>query len=373
MNNPTARINIGNIYHNISEIKNKVGHSKIMAVIKANAYGHGSIKLAQMMDTNDNVDAFAVARFHEALELHHNNIKKPILLLAGVLSKEQLELCAEYGIWIAIFDETQLKLISATPLSKPLAIWLKFNTGMNRLGFNQSEIPTILEYLKQFIISQKIQINCVIMSHLSCSDDLHNQFTQVQINNFQEIVKQITSSNINLNFMTSLASSAGIFGWPDSYGDWVRPGLSLYGASAMLEKTRSQLNLRPSMTLMAKIISVKSIRKGETVGYGATWQASTDTHIATIACGYGDGYPRQVKNAYVSVNNTLCSIIGRISMDTIVIDCHDLIQNGHDIKIGDEVELWGEHINIDDLAAKCNTISYELFTRIGSRVEKYYV
>jgi alanine racemase len=223
----------------------------------------------------------------------------------------------------------------------------------------------ILKSINDLVELGKIKSSYVIMSHLACADDSQNDATILQVAKFHDLVEAQTKY--------SLANSAGIFGWPATHYDWVRPGISMYGSSPLLHQDRDSLNLKPSMELVTEIISLRTVKQGETIGYGGTWRAPKDTTVAIIGCGYADCYPRVLyNNCYVWLNNKLCQIVGRVSMDTMAIDCSSFVKPDS-IKIGDKVELWGANISIDQVARDCGTISNELYCRVTSRVEKLYV
>lgn len=377
MENPRATIYLDQINHNIASIQKQAVNSKILAVLKADAYGHGAVQVSKHLENNHNVLAFGVSRYPEAIELFEHGISKPILLMEGLNDNTQLEKSAQQGFWLVIESFAQLELIKNIDLDKPIKAWIKFDTGMGRLGFSYDKTKEVLSEVNQLVLDKKLQSSYVIMSHLACADDIINDNNQMQINNFKKIVNIAEELNVphKFNIEYSLANSAGIFGHPDSHYDWVRPGISLYGSSPLVNVSREELNLKASMVLSTKIISIKHIKQGQTVGYGSTWQAPNDTLVAVLACGYADCYPRiSGESSYVYINKKLphCKIIGRISMDMMTIDC-GAFSNSHNLEIGQVVELWGEYISIDAVAQSCNTISNELYCRITKRVEKIYV
>jgi alanine racemase len=374
MDNPKAVINLNNIKHNIQQIKLAAPNAKILALIKADGYGHGAIKIAQCLDSDNNISAYGVSRYSEALALHQAGIAKPILLMEGVIDQDQLSKAIDLGFWLVVQNFYQLNLIAE--INKSCTIWLKFDTGMHRLGFLISEVDEVINFLEN---NNKINKNLVVISHLACADE-NNNLNNIQLENFDCLIKKFKTFNLKTNnkldLQFSLANSAaifnGLFRQKDYYFDWVRPGISLYGSSPLLNKTSADLKLKPSMTMLSKVITVKNIDAGDTVGYGAAWQAKQKTLIAIVAVGYADFYPRIVQNtAVVWIKNKKCPIIGRVSMDMLAIDCSTF--NINEITIGEQVELWGGNITIDEVAKSCNTISYELYTRITSRVEKVYV
>lgn len=371
MENPSATITIDNIRHNIKIIKAKVKQAKILAVIKANAYGHGALRIAKELEKDSNITAFAVSRFPEADALNKAGINKQIILLEGVLDREQLQNCATNKNIITIESLEGLELLKQTPLDDKISIWLKFNTGMNRLGFNYQDSQFVIKEIDNLIKANKVNTNYVVMTHFADADNTKSNFTDQQLKVFNEIIG-INNLRNKINVELSAANSAGIFAWPDSHFDWVRPGISLYGSSPIGGISREELGLKPALVFTTKIISLKTIKKGEFVGYNCCWQAPRDTLIGIIACGYGDGYPRLYNNnSFVWINNKRCKIIGNISMDMMAIDCSSF--DSSDIHVCNIVELWGNNINIDEVAKNHQTISYDLLCKITARVERVYV
>lgn len=368
MDNPKANIHLDNIRHNIALIKNKANQAKILAVIKADAYGHGAVEVARSLDADQNVSALGVARYHEASQIQQAGITKPILLMEGVNDCLHLQEVEKFGWWIVIQSFHQLEVIESIPVRNPLKVWLKFNTGMNRIGFRINQTTEVLEKMNSLIASNKIDKHYVLMTHFAKSEEISSDFTEQQLNIFHEICthKLIDRDNVEL----SAANSAGIWGWPDSHFDWVRPGISMYGSSPIASLDKNILGLKPSMSLIAQVISFIKVEKNEFVGYGCRWQAKRDSMIAIINCGYADCYPRAISDtSYVYLNNKKCRIVGAVSMDMLAIDCTDLYPN---IKIDDKVELWGDNISIDEVANSYNTIANELYCRTTQRVERVY-
>lgn len=381
MDNPKAVINLSNISHNIAQVKSTVNTCKILAVIKADAYGHGAVAVAKHLDQDKNVSAYGVSRFSEAEKLINAGISKPILLMEGVISQDQLLSSVSRGFWLVIQDYHQLMLINELKanITAPVKIWLKFDTGMHRLGLEVEfdNIKKIQSILINLVSEKIVHPEIVIMSHFACADELQHNFNAFQLDKFHFLQEQFQKfsldSKIKIEFEYSIANSAGVFGLPKSYFNWVRPGVSMYGSCPFRSISSRELNLKPSMEVYSKIITIKHIKKGACVGYGATWTAQKDGKIAIIASGYADCYPRiPSSEACVWLRGVKCRIIGRVSMDMLAIDCSSLALDA-EILVGDKVELWGEHITIDEAALACNTVSYELFTRITSRVEKLYI
>lgn len=375
MDNPKAIISLNNISHNIQQIKAIAPTSKILAVIKADAYGHGAVNVSKHLENNPNVNAFGVSRYNEAKKIFDAGIQKPILLMEGVIDAEQLKNALINKFWLVVQNFDQLALLTELKSQAeqlPIAnIWLKFDTGMHRLGFaaNGSDLDKIVNSIDDLIASKIINPQVVIMSHFACADELEHQLNQQQINQFDLLKEKFEK----YPFEFSMANSAGIFNMPLSHNDWIRPGITIYGSWPFANKNSEQLNLKPTMQMLSKVIAIKNVQQNDTVGYNATWTADKHSIIAIVATGYGDGYPRIAsKTSTVFLNNTKCPIVGRVSMDMLAVDCTSLGQENLP-KVGDVVELWGEHVSIDEVALACNTISYELFTKITSRVEKSYI
>jgi len=351
----TAIIDLQALTNNYQAIKNCAPHSKVLAVLKANAYGHGLERIAQALPQ---ADAFGVARIGEAILLRDAGITQPIVLLEGFFSIDELSLIAQHNLQTVIHNKFQLTAITKTDLSKPLKVWLKIDTGMHRLGINPDEFNTFFQTLSQ---SKNVQPNIVLMSHLGCADDTHNNITHVQT----ELFNQIT---VDGPIERSLANSAGICSWPITHYDWVRPGLMLYGVSPMLEntdETRASPNISPVMTLKSSLIAIRKLNANEPVGYGGSWSSAKPTIIGVIAIGYGDGYPRHAKNGTpVWVNGRIVPLVGRVSMDMITVD---LGASSTD-EVGDEVVLWGKDLPVEKVAEHATTIPYELLCNISRRV-----
>jgi alanine racemase len=326
-----------------------------MAAIKANAYGHGAAAVARALD---DADAFAVASYAEAKILSEAGIRKPIVLLGGVLDADELYSAVERGFQIVVHDFHQLGLLEQSACAANAEVWIKVDSGMHRLGFIPEDVPGLQERLVK-LSGLKI---AGWMTHLACADDTGNAATTRQVGTFSSAVKDIKTPR-------SIANSAGIIAWPASHAEWVRPGIMLYGASPLQNRNAADIGLKPAMTLYSRVLGVRCLRKGDAVGYGGIWLAPEDLRIAIVAAGYGDGYPRHARNGTpVLVKGRRCPLVGRVSMDMICVDLR-----GHDdVQEGDEVVLWGEGLAADEVAASADTIAYELFCRLTRRVEFEY-
>ncbi len=352
-----ATINLNAILANY-QLANKVTpNSKNIAVIKADAYGHGSIKVAQALEPF--VPAFAVAIFEEAVVLRGAGISKPILVLQGINEPSELDFATNENIWTMVESEEQAKLITQSPLTIPLNVWLKLDTGMNRLGLDNTHLEPVINLLTN---CHWVNDQIVLSSHLACASDLTDTMTKNQVRTFAELTE-------NINLSTSIANSAALLGFPETRMDWNRPGIMLYGLSPFDESNQQDKLLRPAMTFSSTVISIRDVKKDEHVGYGNFWTADKPSTIATIAVGYADGYPRHAANGTpLLIAGQKAHLAGRVSMDMITAD----ISQCSDIKIGDTVELWGETINANDVARCAETIGYDLLTGVSQRVPRYY-
>lgn len=351
----TAIIDFQALTHNYNVIKSYAPNSNVLAVLKANAYGHGLERIAKALPQ---ADAFGVARLDEAIALRKAGIFQPIVLLEGFFSPDELTLLSEYNLETIIHNKEQLNAIIQAHLDTPIKVWLKIDTGMHRLGITPNDVTTFLYTLEQ---SKNVKREIILMSHLGCADDLNNNTTAVQLSLF----KQLTPKE----YERSLANSAGICGWPETYFEWVRPGLMLYGVSPMLTHDNKHKTLQPVMTLKSSIISIRQIAKGDSVGYGSAWTSTKDTNIGVIAIGYGDGYPRHAQNGTpVYINGRAVSLVGRVSMDMITVDLGGSTTDKLADKVGDEAILWGSDLPIEQIAKHATTIPYELLCNISRRV-----
>jgi len=323
-------------------------------VIKADAYGHGLTDVAKTLSF---ANAFAVASIDEAIIVDDAlEDKKPICLLEGVFEQQELEEASGRQFRLVVHNHDQVEMLENISVNNPFSVWLKIDTGMNRLGF----APTDFKAVHQRLLQAESVADVSLMSHLACADDINSPKTKEQKKLFDDTTDGILSNR-------SLANSAGIMQWPNTRYEWVRPGIMLYGSSPLLNRTADELDLKPAMTLSSKLVQVQQIQQGQSVGYGATWTADKDTLIGVIACGYGDGYPRHaVTGTPVLVNNRRVPLVGRVSMDMMTVD----LSGQSDAKMGDPVVLWGEGLSVDEVAARAGTIGYELLCQVTRRVPR---
>jgi len=348
-----AVIDLDAVRHNLATVRQYAPDANVMAVIKANGYGHGLLRIAEALQ---NADAFAVARVDEGIRLRKAGLKNRVVVLEGFTYAEELEEFIEYQLDAVVHTSVQLEIIDNRKEQGQLAVWLKLDTGMNRLGFKPAELSSTYRLLAACpIIKQPIGL----MTHLANADDKNDETTKNQIRLFNDTVAAYPGQR-------SIANSAGILGWDDAITDWVRPGIMLYGISPYPEATGQQLGLRPVMALHSRLISVKSVEKGDTVGYGGSWRCEKSTLLGVVAIGYGDGYPRQAKaGTPVLVNGKRVPLIGRVSMDMITVDLGSQPQ----ARPGDAVILWGDGLAVEEIAHCANTIPYTLVCGITQRVQ----
>ncbi|MEH6610956.1 MAG: alanine racemase [Halioglobus sp.] len=353
-----ARLNLDALRHNVSVARNLAPDSKIMSVVKANAYGHGAVVIAQALEPL--VDALAVACIEEAIELRDAGITAPIMLLEGVFEANELAIAADRHLWVTLDNEVQLSWLENTELPRPLTCWLKIDSGMHRLGVLPPQVPDFYNRLRA---CKNANPDIVLSTHFASADDLSSEQTNEQIACFNASCK-------GLQGLRSAANSPGLLGWPAAHYDWVRPGYMLYGNSPFPESHPNTEALRPVMTLTSAVISVRDVAPGDAVGYAAMWTAQRPSRIATVTIGYGDGYPRRAENGTpVLVNGQRAGLVGRVSMDMITVDVTHL----DSVQIGDEVVLWGDGLPAAEVAHHADTIGYELTTRMPMRTPRVVV
>ena len=371
-----ANIDLGALRKNLTRVRSLCPSSRIFPVIKSNAYGHGMAEAAAALaDSHTAIAGFGVATVEEALKLRELNSDASILLLNGFVTKEELQECLQRRVEPVIHSEYQAELVGKV-LGKEILgdnqkFWVKYNTGMNRLGLSREQARDIYQRLHAYPGTE-----LVLMSHFACADDPDNrqfrEFTERQLAELGSLRSELVSA-IHEEIPVSLAASAGILHWPGSHLDIVRPGVMLYGCSPMAHETGEELGLQAVMTLSSRIIAIRDLEPGDSIGYGCTYVCDRDTRVATVSIGYGDGYPRSAVNGTPVVVKTEAGpvrtrLIGRVSMDMITIDVTDI----EGVSIDDEVELWGENLCADEVAGSADTISYELFCKVTNRVQYFY-
>jgi alanine racemase len=349
----SATIDNAALRHNLEALRARAPGCRVMAVIKANAYGHGLVAVARALE---GADAFAVARVDEGLALRKAGIAKPVVLLEGVFELEQLAAAAAAGFGLVVHNEEQVSLLRHPTGCAPFDIWLKMDTGMNRLGLKGAAFAAAHAALQGM---PGVRHPVGLMSHLASADMKEDPENAVQLERFHHATAGWPGAR-------SLANSAAMLNFPQAQADWVRPGLLLYGVSPISRVSGADLGLKAVMTLRSRVIALKDVAPGERVGYGGAWTAERDTRLAIAAVGYGDGYPRSLPSGSpVLVNGAPAPLAGRVSMDMIGIDVSDLPQPA---KLGDPVVLWGPGLPVERVAALAGVIPYELLCGISQRV-----
>jgi len=346
----SVEIDFEALMHNLSVVRQYASNARIIAVIKANAYGHGMLAVADYL--MNSVDAFAVACIQEAEFLRNKGVLTPIVVLQGFQSEDQLQKCFKLNLQPVCHQCWQIDLLLQSDSDKDLDIWLKVDTGMHRLGLPESELVSVYQQLSKSNKTNSIRL----MSHFANADEPEHVLNAQQLTVFDE-------AEAALNIESSLANSAAIVSIPEAIKDWVRPGIMLYGASPLSTKSAEELGLRAVMKLTSKVIAVNTLKAGHAIGYGSLWSCDRDSQIAVVGIGYGDGYPRHAQSGTpVLINGTVCPLVGRVSMDMITVDI-TAMQNT--VTIGDVVELWGDSLPVDEVAKSASTIAYELLCNAG--------
>lgn len=353
-----ATVDLAAIRHNYQLAQQLAPNAQALGVVKANAYGHGSVAVAKTLEPLAPV--LAVACIEEAIELRQAGIVKPVLLLEGVFEADEIVTASEQNFWIMASGIEQVELIANAAIAEPVTVWLKADSGMHRLGLTDGQVQQAYARLSALA---HVNNDIVIATHFAAADELDSDFTLQQINRFASMTE-------GLKTPVSLANSAGILAWPQAHGNYTRPGIMLYGSSPFAQAQANADQLKTVMTLASEVIAVRTIEAGETVGYGRSWIAQRRSTIATVAIGYGDGYPRQMPNGTpVFINGQRAPLAGRVSMDMITVDVTEI----GTVNVGDNVELWGHNIPLNEVASCVGTISYELVTRMPLRTPRLYI
>ncbi|MGH8194928.1 MAG: alanine racemase [Woeseiaceae bacterium] len=353
---PRARIRLDALQHNHQHLRQTAGGARLMAVIKANAYGHGLLTVAKNLP---DADAFAVARLPDALRLADAGIRQPIVLFGGVYTAAELESALQHRLELGVHSERQVALLEAAGKGNAI-VWLKLDTGMHRLGFEPAEATALIARLRHCRAVGEVRL----MTHLANADDRGDDRTVRQVDRFRAVLETFDGQ-------FSIANSAGLLGWPDSIDagqararSWVRCGIALYGISPFPGTCGADVGLQPVMEYESRLIGIKAIRAGDRVGYGGTWEAGDDTVIGIVAAGYGDGYPRFLPSGTpVSINGRRAALAGLVSMDLAAVD----LGPGANDKMGDRVTLWGEDLPVETVAAHAGTIPYQLVCGVTQR------
>ncbi|WP_269520919.1 alanine racemase [Alteromonas sp. BMJM2] len=349
-----AIIHADAVLRNFKTLSSMAKHSQSMAVIKADAYGHGAINVARILQHVS--PRFAVAIIEEAVALREAGITVPIVVLEGAHQAKECAMAAQYDCILVMHSYEQLQWMQKCEASNRPHIWLKVDSGMHRLGFSVNDIEEVVAQ-NHSLLTQETNL----VTHFASADDPDNDFTAIQMARFENKVA-------SLSLPVSLANSPASVNWPQSQGHWNRLGLGVYGGKVSTQSfISSKVPLFPAMTLRSSVIALRDIDEGEGVGYGQTWRAHKPSKIATVGIGYADGYPRHCPNGTpVMIRGQRASLVGRVSMDMITID----VTHINNVTTGDTVELWGENISISEVADCAGTIDYELMTRVSSRVPR---
>lgn len=336
--------------HNLAVARQHAPDSRIMAVIKANGYGHGLLRTAQALC---DADGFAVLEIGEGIALREAGFGQSILMLEGLFTEDELPIAARHRIDVVVHSEPQLLMLEAARGEHAVDIFLKVNTGMNRLGVPTGRFWSFYDRLQ----ACKSVGGITLMTHFSTADEVDGVASQFEL--FDELTREIASPR-------SIANSAALLRYPQTHVDWVRPGIMLYGATPFVDQSAAALGLLPAMTLSSEIIAIQNLHVGQSVGYGHRFTAERPTRVGVVACGYADGYPRHAPNGTpIAVAGKVTHTIGRVSMDMLYADLTDI----DDADIGSYVELWGAQVPVDSVAAASDTVGYELLCALAPRVK----
>ena len=348
----TATIDLAAVRHNLAVARARSSGAKVVAVVKANGYGHGA---ARLLPALADADTLGVACIEEALALREAGAAQPILLMEGVFEADELPLCVRHGFEITVHEPGQVAMLETARLDRPLTAWLKLDTGMNRLGFRPEAALGALDRLRECVA---VAPSMRLMTHFASADAPTDPATRDQISRF-------ATAAAGLGLERSFCNSAGLLAWPEAHAEWVRPGVMLYGVSPLAGRNGAEEGLRPAMTLTTRLIAVKDVPEGEAVGYAATWKAAAPSRIGIAAIGYGDGYPRHAGSGTpVLVDGRPATLAGRVSMDMVAID----LAQHPEARVGSAVTLWGADLPVETVASYAATIGYELLCSIAGRV-----
>ena len=352
---PRAIIDLQALRHNYRYLKQVAGGNRLIAVVKADAYGHGASRVAQALV---DADAFAVAAVGEAVALREAGIEQKILVLGGFTSAAELQTCIEHKLDPVLHHQFHLDCLQASSNLNDLEVWVKIDSGMGRLGFALDCVNEIIGFLSGLDTLGSLRL----MTHLANADDLQSDFTRTQLGFVESLGLK--------GYEWGIANSAGILGWPDTHNVWVRAGIALYGADPVSDRKVSRRELRAVMTMKSLLLAVNRHYRGDVIGYGNAFTCPRDMNIAVVATGYADGYPRhKIDTAQVLIQGQLCDVVGRVSMDMITVDVSHLDDPG----VGDEVTLFGGMPDINDLADCSETIAYEILCNVGAHARREYL
>ena len=351
-----AEVDLDAIRHNYRLAKQQKPGARAVATVKANAYGHGAVQVARALA--DEADAFGVACIEEAIELREAGIERPILLLEGFFAADELPLIDSLRLSTAIHCEEQLALFASYSFKQPVDVWLKMDSGMHRLGFFPERFVEVFELLQRHPGVATLGK----MTHFARADELSCDYTRKQWHTFSETIASLPGP-------VSASNSPATLGWPMAHGDWLRPGLMLYGISPYAKSHPLADQLKPAMRISSEVIAVRDLSVGEPVGYGGRFVTTAPTRVGVVAMGYGDGFPRQaVDGTPVLVNGVRTRLIGRVSMDMLTVDLTPV----EGAAAGARVEFWGNDLKVAEVASYCDAIPYELVTKLTRRVPLFY-
>lgn len=351
---PELTINLAALRHNVTVARRAAADRKLWAAVKADAYGHGMAIVVRAI--HDQVDGFMVATLGEGEALRQMGVTQRVLVLQGVMNQTEARRAARHFLEPVFHHASQIEAVGTVGFGLPLTAWLKLDTGMHRVGFTPEEFPEAYARLSAL---RGVRPNPNVLTHFACADEPDRGPTNNQI----AVFKQTTA---HCSGETSLCNSAGLLAYPKAGGNWVRPGIMLYGGNPFITGTAADLGLQPVMTLTTRLIAVREIKAGECVGYGGRFTAPETMPVGVVSIGYGDGYPRHAPNGTpIIVNSQRTQVVGRVSMDLVTVDLR-----GVQAKVGDVVQCWGDLLPIDDVARAAGTISYELMCQMSGRVSR---
>jgi len=335
--------------HNLRAARSCAAAARLFAVVKANAYGHGLARARRGLAA---ADGFAVLTLEEAANLRQMGVEQPILLLEGIFGADEIATCAELDLWPVLHHAGQLDWLRRQPPARPIQVFLKFDSGMHRLGFPLAEHAAVVARARNLPGVAGV----TLMTHFAQADEAAGVGWQLQ-----PFLREVAGHGLPW----SSANSAALLRYPETLGAWARPGLMLYGASPFADASAGQLGLRPAMTLQSEIIGVQTLQAGEGLGYGQLFRAERPMRVGVVACGYADGYPRHaLTGTPVLVNGRRSRTLGRVSMDMLCVDLSECADAG----VGSPVVLWGEGLPVEAVAAAAGTSSYELLCALAARV-----
>lgn len=347
-----AVIDLAALRHNLARARAAAPRARVIAIVKADGYGHGA---ARLLPALADADLLGVACIEEALALRAAGATQPVLLLEGVFAPDELPLCAAENFEIAVHDPLHVEWLERAALATPLRAWLKLDSGMHRLGVPPAQVAPLVARLRA---CANVAPELGVMSHLACADEPARAETAAQLDTF-------AAATAGLPVRRALSNSAGVLAWPAAHHDWIRPGIMLYGVTPMLGRTGADDGLKPVMTLNSALIAVKRLQAGDPVGYSGIWHCPQDMTIGVVAMGYADGYPRHAPTGTpILVNGRETQVVGRVSMDMLCVD----LGNQPGARIGDPVTLWGKGLPAERVAEAAGTIAYEMFCNLAARV-----